>query len=288
MSPHLLVFGTLPRGPLAILRETWLGQRNLGESNSKVDVSAYLEGLLDRLQTAQKYAAEHAEVEQARHVRHYNSKSRDKQFVVGDKCLILQRDSSESSVFSRWKGPDTVVQVCSSYTYIVELNGGRYHMHANSLRKFNVRVEEVECKAVFCDAVNIDECVTINSCYVIYESDVDFGNIVVVDTTDFDVNGVLPSQKIAPDKLAHLSKTQQDELLSVLNKYATVFSEKPGLCTAVNTKSNYFRVSLLSECAPTEFRRIIRRRLTARCQSYCGMALLSRVRRRKHLPLLWC
>ena len=42
-----------------------------------------------------------------------------------------------------------------------------------------------------------------------------------------------PSQKIAPDKLAHLSKTQQDELLSVLNKYATVFSEKPGLCTAV-------------------------------------------------------
>ena len=253
-----------------------------------MDVSAYLEGLLDRLQTAQKYAAEHAEVEQARHVRHYNSKSRDKQFVVGDKCLILQRDSSASSVFSRWKGPDTVVQVCSSYTYIVELNGGRYHMHANSLRKFNVRVEEVECKAVFCDAVNIDECVAINSCNVIYESDVDFGNIVVVDTTDFDVNGVLPSQKIAPDKLAHLSKTQQDELLSVLNKYATVFSEKPGLCTAVNTKSNYFRVSLLSECAPTEFRRIIRRRLTARCQSYCGMALLSRVRRRKHLPLLWC
>jgi hypothetical protein len=127
VSPHLLVFDTLPRGPLAILRETWLGQRKLGESNSKVDVSAYLEGLLDRLQTAQKYAAEHAEAEQARHVRHYNSKSRDKQFVVGDKCLILQRDSSASSVFSRWKGPATVVQVCSPYTYIVELNGGRYH-----------------------------------------------------------------------------------------------------------------------------------------------------------------
>lgn len=63
VPPHLLVFGSLPRGPLAILRETWLGQRQLADSQSKVDTSSYLEGLLERLQTSQQYAAEHAELE---------------------------------------------------------------------------------------------------------------------------------------------------------------------------------------------------------------------------------
>ena len=108
MPPHLLVFGSLPRGPLAILRETWLGQRELAEPSSKVDTSSYLESLLERLQVSQQYAAEHAEIEQARHVRHYNLRAKDKHFCVGDKCLILRRDSTASSVFSRWRvNPDS-------------------------------------------------------------------------------------------------------------------------------------------------------------------------------------
>jgi len=233
VPPHLLVFGSLPRGPLSILRETWLGQRESTEVSSRVDVSTYLEGLLDRLQTAQRFAAEHAEIEQGRHVRHYNLRSKMKRFDVGDKCLILQRDSSASSVFSRWRGPATVLQVCSPYSYMVELNGGRYHMHANNLRKFNVRVEEVQCKSVSCDMdIVVNDC-TVNNCNVIYDSDVDFGNIVVVETDNCDVVPLLPSQKVAPDKLAHLSSLQQCQLLSVLDKYADVFNDKPALCTAV-------------------------------------------------------
>lgn len=157
VPPHLLVFGSLPRGPLAILRETWLGQRDLADPKSNVDTSTYLEALLDKLQTAQQYASEHAQVEQSRHVTHYNLRSKDKHFEVGDKCLILQRDSTASSVFSRWKGPATIVQVCSPYSYMVELQGGRYHMHANSLRQFNVRAEEVECKSVSCDMYSMSD-----------------------------------------------------------------------------------------------------------------------------------
>jgi len=233
VPPHLLVFGSLPRGPLSILRETWLGQRESTVVSSRVDVSTYLEGLLDRLQTAQRFAAEHAEIEQGRHVRHYNLRSKMKRFDVGDKCLILQRDSSASSVFSRWRGPATILQVCSPYSYMVELNGGRYHMHANNLRKFNVRVEEVQCKSVSCDmGIVVNDC-TVNNCNVIYDSDVDFGNIVVVETDNCDVVPLLLSQRITPDKLAHLSSLHQCQLLSVLDKYSVVFNDKPGLCTAV-------------------------------------------------------
>ena len=123
----------MPRGPLAILRETWLGQRPMPDSGTGGDISVYLENLLDRLQIAQAFAAEHAASEQERHVKHYNLRTRHKQFTVGDKCLILQKDSTASSVFSRWRGPATIVQVCSPYTYMVEYDGGRYHRHVNNL-----------------------------------------------------------------------------------------------------------------------------------------------------------
>ena len=35
VAPHLMVFGSLPRGPLTILKETWLGQRDLIDPKSK-------------------------------------------------------------------------------------------------------------------------------------------------------------------------------------------------------------------------------------------------------------
>ncbi len=125
----------------------------------------------------------------------------------------------------------------SVFPYMIEINGGRYHMHANNLRKFNVRVEEVECKSVSCDVVNITDCASINSCNIIYENDVDFGNIVVVETGDFQAEEMLPSQKISPDKISHLSLIQQHELLTVLDRYAAVFSEQ-GLCMAVQHEVN--------------------------------------------------
>ena len=43
----------------------------------------------------------------------------------------------------------------------------------------------------------------------------------------------MPSQKIDPDKLKHLSVQEKKELLSVIDKYPECFSDKPGLCTMV-------------------------------------------------------
>ena len=44
---------------------------------------------------------------------------------------------------------------------------------------------------------------------------------------------LLPSQKIDPDKLAHLTTEQQTELLAVLDKYPECFSDVPGFCDIV-------------------------------------------------------
>ena len=42
---------------------------------------------------------------------------------------------------------------------------------------------------------------------------------------------LLPSQKIDPDELAHLTEVQRVELLGVLDRYPECFSETPGFCT---------------------------------------------------------
>ena len=55
---------------------------------------------------------------------------------------------------SQWKGPATVVAVKSPYGYLVELDGARHHVHANELRKFHVRVDEVIFEPVFDEEVN--------------------------------------------------------------------------------------------------------------------------------------
>jgi hypothetical protein len=143
--PFLLVFGKLPRGPLSILRETWTGDREVPAELNKTVVE-YLEDLRNKLEVAQHYANEHSNVAQERYVSRYNLRSRDKRFSVGEKFLILQRDNTASKVFSRWRGPAEIFEVKSPYSYIVALGDARYHMHANHLRKYHVRVDEVMCE----------------------------------------------------------------------------------------------------------------------------------------------
>jgi len=57
----------------------------------------------------------------------------------------MMPDSTSSRMFSKWSGPDTIVEVRSPYSYIVDIDGVYKHFHANKLRKFHVRVDSVTC-----------------------------------------------------------------------------------------------------------------------------------------------
>ena len=54
-SPYMLVYGRTPRGPLAVLKETWTGERDVPVSLGK-SVEAYMEELRDKLETAANFA----------------------------------------------------------------------------------------------------------------------------------------------------------------------------------------------------------------------------------------
>jgi hypothetical protein len=237
VAPYLLVYGRLPRGPLAILRETWMGDRELPVGFGK-RAEEFLEELREKLITAQKYADEHSKGAQERYVHYHNLRTREKSFTVGEKCLILTPDSTSSRTFSRWRGPAEIVEIKSPNSYLVELNGAHHHIHANQLRKYHVRVDEVVCQPE--DVQLTHDClmsgdVTCHNCAIIYENDIDFGEIQTVDASACRGQNptVLPSQKIDRAALAHLTSKQQQQLLNVLDQYADCFSETPGLCNAI-------------------------------------------------------
>jgi hypothetical protein len=67
----------------------------------------------------------------------------------------------------------------------------------------------------------------------VYDTDVDFGDLEVIDPPTLTSDVALPSQKLSPDKLAHLDAQQRSELLYVLDQFPETFSEIPGLCSVV-------------------------------------------------------
>lgn len=144
VAPFMLALGFVPRGPLTILKESWCGEKDLPVSFGK-NATEYLRELHDKLNIAATYAASHSEREQNRYASHYNLRSRDKHFDVNEQVLILMPDSTSSRTFSKWTGPATVVEVCSPYSYIVEVDAVHKHFHANKLCKFHVRVDSVTC-----------------------------------------------------------------------------------------------------------------------------------------------
>ena len=91
IAPWTLVFGFLPRGPLAILKGSWCGEEDLPVNFGK-NVTTYLRELHEKLEIVKCYAASHAEREQNRYTAQYNLRSRDKHFEVGERVLVLMPD----------------------------------------------------------------------------------------------------------------------------------------------------------------------------------------------------
>ena len=230
VPPWVLAFGHLPRGPLSILKETWIGERelplDLGSSTEN-----FLKDLHAKLKIAEEYAKSQTDKNQARYTSRYNLRSVDKHFSVGEKVLILHKDSTASRTFSRWKGPGTIIEIRSPYSYLVEIDGARRVYHANHLRKFHVRVHEVVC-----DSLAMGEnypVLQLNSCAVIREEDIEFGRIATFDVKSHGEERQLPSQLIDKATLSHLSHKQQVELLELIDRFPECFSEKPGFTDVV-------------------------------------------------------
>jgi hypothetical protein len=184
---------------------------------------------------------------------------------------ILTPDITHKAL-AQWLGPATVLDKTFKYGYIVDHDGVRKHIHADKLRPYHIRVQELTCDisavATVCDT---DECVTIHhehghnnyqdvaiivpvsdremlhleqtcnvfSSSVIFERYVDFGSVQSVDTSFHAGNQLdadyLPSRHILTSELAHLSVTQKTSYLHCLTNTPSAFLRNRDFATSYNT-----------------------------------------------------
>ena len=156
----------------------------------------------DKLETARSYSNAHAVSAQQRYVTHYNKRSQEKSFTIGESVLVLQKDSNSSKVFSKWTGPAVIFEVKSPSSYVVEFeDGSRRILHANHLRKFHTRTQSSTYTASLMASTN--------SCAIIHDSDEEFGEICVPNMVEGTKQTTeLPSHKIDRNLLAHLTPKQ--------------------------------------------------------------------------------
>jgi hypothetical protein len=99
----------------------------------------------------------------------------------------------------------------------------------------------------------------------VYDTDVDFGALAVIYPTLFISVELLPSQKLSPDKLAHLDAHKRVELLHVLDQFPETFSEIPGLRSAVEhripIKEGFQPKRLKAYKVPTHFKSEVSRQI---------------------------
>jgi len=211
VSPYQMVYGRVPRGVLAVLKESWSGDCAIAPNLAQSTVT-YLQDLKERLELSAEYAREHSFNAQQRYADVYNLRAKDKSFVVGERVVVLVRDST-NKVYSRWK-MGTVQRVLSKHSYLVDMGDGSVrHLHANYMRKFVAKVQSVVI-------VREDE------------TNKDFGRICYPPSKLYG-GGALPSQLMTREQVGPITGDQYVLLLKLLDEFADVFVNKPGLCTLV-------------------------------------------------------
>jgi len=81
VPPWLMVYGRIPRGPLAVLNDNWTGFRDMPVSLGQTTVE-YLNDLRQNLEIASSYATEHGTREQQRYISRYNLRARENSLLV--------------------------------------------------------------------------------------------------------------------------------------------------------------------------------------------------------------
>ena len=211
VSPHMMVYGQTPKGPLSVLKDRWSGSKALVDK-VPVKVQEYLEILKKDLSLCHEVAKDHAKDLEVSYRHQYNKCAKEKSFQVGDQVLVLMPDNSHK-LLSKWTGPGTVTAVLSNHSYRVALDTGAVkELHANHLRKWIARV---------------------NSLGVVFEDDEDFGKIEVYPTETSEFQEEL--QKV---NLDHLDDRQAKEFRDMLAKHEKVFSNVPGHCNLLEHEIN--------------------------------------------------
>src|SRR5664279_2095115 len=209
-SAFELLYGRAVKGPLTLIKDAMLEETDL--SRSQKNVVQFMLEMRERLRTALDMATAHAEEQRSKAKVWYDRKARLQEFKPGDKVLMLLPIPS-TPLQLKLHGPYEIKERLGPVDYVIstpDRRKTRRVCHVNLLRPYRQR-DIIQ----FPDLPKQHPVCTIN----------------IVETEEIDN---LPSvkssvvNKLLSENLAELTPKQQSELTSILAKYESVFSDKPG------------------------------------------------------------
>jgi hypothetical protein len=207
-SPFELLYGRTVRGPMNILRELWTQEVPDPEVRSTYQ---YVLDLKERLQETCQLAQTELRKSTTRYKKYYNSKAKDRKFVVGDKVLLLL-PTQANKLLMQWKGPFSVVEKQGVADYRIQMGNKMKTFHANLLRRYIERAD-VTSERHEIAAMIIEE-----------GEDVDVHTVGHMEPPALEQTQTFEDVHLSPD----LTPTQTHEVKELLSEFREVLSDLPG------------------------------------------------------------
>jgi hypothetical protein len=129
-SPFELMFGRTPRGPIALLADSW----SQTSDDTEKPVYAYLFELKNIIAEACEVAQENSAQSARKNKTHFDKKAKPRSFNVDDEVLVLLPTESNKLLMT-WSGPFRVSE-CLHPDYRIEMKGKSKIFHANMLKRY--------------------------------------------------------------------------------------------------------------------------------------------------------
>ncbi|XP_067664166.1 uncharacterized protein [Haliotis asinina] len=152
-SPFELVFGRTVRGPLKFLKEKWL------DENTEINLLDYISNFKERFTKACSIAKQNLQGSQERMKTWYDTKAQHREFVAGDKVLVLLPIPGHP-FSARFYGPYPVRKKVSDTDYEIETPDRRKSKrvcHINMIKPYYDRHAENVPQAVGVNTINTVE-----------------------------------------------------------------------------------------------------------------------------------
>ena len=204
-SPFELMFGRKPRGPIALLADSWTDDKSVDSSGKPL--YAYLFELKNIIRDSCEIAMQNSAESSKKSKFYFDKKAKPRYFSIDDEVLVLLPTSSNKLLMS-WTGPYRVTE-CFHPDYRILVKGVTKVFHANMLKKYNRRQV---------DHANVG---------VILEEDE--SDSLPLPTMSLPMSPSMKDEDISMiDFDKELPKQEYDQLFAIYKEYDSILTSKPG------------------------------------------------------------